>query len=148
MVPRLPAASSRTPGSARAPRARLPDASDSCRSTGPSPSGAPMSISARKPSVLSGSASKYAAIRSRSAAMSRFVLSTPNCSVSDGSACSSPTRIDASRYVRSGVRCSIVSSPGWLKSTSMTTRSDGASTTSSTNCSCSTWPLSPPTSLI
>ena len=45
-----------------------------------------MSISAMKPSVLSGSASRYGAIRSRSATMSALVRSISNSSASDGSA--------------------------------------------------------------
>ena len=51
---------------------------------------------------------------------------------------------------RSGRACGapVSSSPGVSNSTSTTTRSDGASTTSSTNCSRSTRPLSPPTSFI
>ena len=46
------------------------------------------------------------------------------------------------------MRCSSVSSPGSSTSTSTTTRSDGARITDSTVSSCSTRPLSPPTSFI
>jgi hypothetical protein len=63
---------------------------------GPSPSGAPMSISAMKASLLSGSASMYGATRSRSATMSALVRRTSNSASSDGSARSSLTRIAAS----------------------------------------------------
>ena len=55
-----------------------------------------MSISAMNATVLSGSASRYGATRSRSAAMSGLVRRTANCSASGGSAGSSLTVIAAS----------------------------------------------------
>ncbi len=59
-----------------------------------------MSISATRPSVLSGGASKYGASRSRSATHSGLWRSAPNCSASDGSAGCVPTSIVASGYLR------------------------------------------------